>query len=131
MIMLDKLENNDVVLLVGRVLLGLIYALAVIALLSGKVPVDFAAAGAKIVALPAIVVWIGYIVKVVSGLCVVVGFQTRLAALVLVVFTLITAFNYHVVGDSTFMKEMSMIGGLLILAAVGAGKLSVDGKFGK
>ena len=126
--MLDKLENNDVVLLVGRVMLGLIYSLAVMALISGKVPVDFAAAGAKFVALPAFVVWIGYIIKVASGLCLVVGFQTRLAAMALVVFTLITAFNYHDIGGSTFMKEMSMIGGLLILAAAGAGKLSIDGK---
>ena len=129
--MFDKLENNDVVLLVGRVMLGLIYAMAVMALISGKVPVDFAAAGAKIVAFPAIVVWIGYTVKVLSGLCLIVGFQTRLAALALIVFTLITAFNYHTFGDSTFMKEMSMIGGLLILAAAGAGKLSVDGKSSK
>jgi len=129
--MLDKVENNDVVLLVGRVMLGLIYAMALMALISGKVPVDFASAGAKFVALPAALVWIGYVVKVVSGLCLVVGFQTRMAALALVVFTLITAFNYHGVGDSTFMKEMSMIGGLLILAAVGAGKFSVDGKSAK
>ena len=126
--MKDICKDNDVCLLVGRVLLGLIYAAAVIGLVQGKVPVDFAANGAKFIALPAALVWVGYIVKVVAGICVVVGFRTRLAALALVVFTLITAFNYHDIGSGVFMKELSMIGGLLILAAAGAGKFSLDGK---
>ena len=104
--MLKQLENNDCVLLVGRILLGLIYAMAVVSLVSGKVPVDFAAKGAKLIALPAFIVWIGYIVKVVSGICLVVGFQTRIAALALAAFTLITAFNYHDFGGTIFMKEM-------------------------
>ncbi len=126
--MLNQVENNDVVLLIGRVLLGLIYAIAVVGLVQGNVPVDFSANGAKIIALPAIVVWVGYIVKVVAGICVVVGFQTRLAALALAVFTLINAFNYHDFGGIVFMKEMSMLGGLLILAATGPGKFSVDNR---
>lgn len=124
--MLDKLENNDVIWCIGRILLGLIYASAVAGLLSGKVPVDYAANGAKFVALPAIVVWIGYTIKVVAGICVVIGFQTRLAALALAIFTLITAFNYHDIGGIVFMKEMSMLGGLLILAVVGGGRFSLD-----
>jgi len=126
--MRDICKDNDVCLLIGRVLLGLIYALAVIGLVQGKVPTEFAANGAKFIALPAFVVWVGYIVKVVAGICVVVGFQTRMAALALAVFTLITAFNYHDFGGAVFMKEMSMLGGLLVLAAAGAGKFSVDGK---
>ena len=67
-----------------------------------------------------------------GGLAVIVGFQTRVAATLLVIFTLGTAFIFHpfwVEGQwSTFWKEISMIGGLLLLAAVGPGELSVDGK---
>lgn len=125
--LLDKLDR-DILLLVGRIFLGLIYALGIIGLLTGKVPVDFAASGAKIMALPAMVVWIGYSIKVAAGICLLAGFQTRLAALALAVFTLVTAVNYHDFGGTVFMKEVSMIGGLLILAAVGAGRISVDGK---
>lgn len=121
-------DNNDVLLLVGRILLGLIYAAAAIGLVQGQVPVEYGAKGAKFIALPAAVVWIGYIVKVVAGICVLIGFKTRLAAIALAVFTLITAFNFHELGGAVFMKEMSMMGGLLVLAAVGAGRISVDGK---
>lgn len=120
-------ENNDVLLLVGRILLGLIYAAAVVGLVQGQVPVDFGAKGAKFIAFPAAVVWIGYIVKAIAGICVLIGFKTRWAALALAVFTLMTAFNFHDFGGAVFMKEISMLGGLLVLAAVGAGRISVDG----
>lgn len=124
--MLNNIENNDCVLLVGRILIALIYATAVMSVVSGKVPVEFAANGAKFIALPAIVVWVGYIIKALAGLCIIVGFQTRIAALALAVFTLITAFNYHDLGGVVFMKEMTMLGGLLVLAAAGPGRFSLD-----
>lgn len=124
--MLNKLESNDGVLLVGRILIALIYASAAVGLLSGKVPVEFAANGAKFFALPAFIVWIGYSIKVVAGVCIIIGFQTRLSALALSVFTLITAFNYHDIGGTIFMKEMTMLGGLLVLAAAGPGRFSLD-----
>lgn len=125
---MNIVRNNDGLLLIGRVLLGLIYASAVMALIAGKVPVDFAANGAKFIALPAVLVWIGYIVKVVSGICVLVGFKTRMAAFGLIIFTLITAFNFHDIGSAVFMKEISMLGGLLLLLSVGPGRFSIDGK---
>ena len=96
-------------------------------LFSGNVPVEYAASKG----FPAAVTWIGYTMKVVAAFAIVVGFQTRLAALGLVLFTLITAFFFHAPWASegyTFWKEVSMIGGLLLLAAVGPGELSVDKK---
>ncbi len=72
------------------------------------------------------IVWVGYSIKVIAGIFIVVGFQTRLSALALAVFTLITAFNYHDIGGTIFMKEMTMLGGLLVLAAAGPGRFSVD-----
>ena len=124
--MFAQLENNAVLLLVGRVMLGLIYAMGALNLLQGGAPVDYAANGAKFVALPAIIVWIGYTLKAVSGICVIIGFQTRLAALYLIVFTIITALNYQEFGGIIFMKEVSMIGGFLVLLAAGPGPLSID-----
>jgi putative oxidoreductase len=123
--MLESL-NNKYVLAAGRILLVLIYFIGGFHLLSGNVPVDYAAAKG----VPAFAVWIGFAIKLFGGFAVIIGFQTRLAALLLILFTLGTAFIFHpfwVQGEwNTFWKEISMIGGLLVLAAVGPGALSID-----
>ncbi len=122
--MLEKMDNCPYTLLVGRVLLVLIYFIGGLGLLSGSIPIGFAASKG----MPEFMVWIGYSVKLLAGLAVIIGCQTRIAALALAGFTVVTAFVFHEFGGTIFMKEVSMIGGLLILAVTGAGKFSVDGK---
>lgn len=123
--MLESLHNPYLMAL-GRVLLVLIFFIGGFGLLSGDVPVDYAASKG----VPAFAVWIGFAIKLFGGLAVIIGFQTRIAALLLVLFTMGTAFIFHpfwVEGEwNSFWKEISMIGGLLFLAAVGPGALSVD-----
>ena len=120
--------KNHILLLLGRVLLGLIYASATLAIFKGTLPIDMAANKAKFLPIPLLFVWFAFIIKAVAGICVLLGFKTRTAAYTLIVFTLMTAFNFHTIGGIIFMKEMSMIGGLLILAAVGPGRWSFDTK---
>ena len=123
--MLESL-NNRYVLAAGRILLVLIYFIGGFGLLTGNIPVDYAATKG----VPAIAVWIGFAIKLFGGLAVIIGFQTRLAACLLILFTLGTAFIFHpfwAEGQwNIFWKEISMIGGLLVLAAVGPGALSID-----
>lgn len=117
--------NNAFVMLVARVLIVLIYCFGITNLFTGGVPVEYAASKG----FPAWVTWIGYLIKVVAAFAILVGFQTRLAALGLIAFTLVTAFFFHAPWASegyTFWKEISMIGGLLLLAAVGPGAFSID-----
>lgn len=119
---------NPIVWALGRILLVMIYFLGGFALFSGEVPVGYAATKG----IPAFAVWIGFGIKLLGGLAVIVGFQTRIAAALLILFTLGTAFLFHpfwVEGEwNTFWKEISMIGGLLVLLAVGPGEFSVDGR---
>lgn len=122
--MLDSPNSQGVVQLIGRILLVVVYFLGGFSLLSGNLPIDYAAGKG----VPAALVWVGYAIKLFGGLAVIIGFQTRLAALGLIVFTLGTAFIFHPYPDNVFLKEISMIGGLLVLLAVGPGSLSVDGK---
>lgn len=122
--MLAKMDNCPYTLLVGRVLLVLIYFIGGLGLLSGNIPIDFADSKG----MPEFLVWVGFAIKLFAGLAVIIGYQTRIAALLLVIFTVITAFMFQALWGATFMKEISMIGGLLILAVTGAGKFSVDGK---
>ncbi len=123
--MLGALDNKYVMAL-GRTLLVLVYFIGGFALLTGDVPTGYAAAKG----IPAFAVWIGFAIKLLGGLAVIIGFQTRIAALLLALFTVGTAFIFHpfwVEGEwNTFWKEISMIGGLVFLAAVGPGALSID-----
>ena len=121
--MLNFVENKFVVA-VARTALVLIYFMGGFSLLTGNTPVEFAATKG----VPAIAVYVGYAIKLFGGLAVIIGFQTRIAALLLVLFTLGTAFIFHGEFDSVFWKEISMIGGLLLVAAYGPGELSVDGR---
>jgi putative oxidoreductase len=79
-------------------------------------------------------------VEVLGGLALVLGFQTRIAALALAAFTLVASFFFHnfwalpeaqqMMQQLMFFKNIGLVGGLLTLAAWGAGKLSLDSKFG-
>ena len=74
------------------------------------------------------------------GILLLIGFKTRWAALALAVFTLAAAFFFHnywavpaeqvMAQRINFNKNLAIAGGLLLLAAFGAGAFSVDGRLG-
>lgn len=83
--------------------------------------------------LPELFVVLAIGIEFVGGLLILVGYQTRLVALGLAIYVLITAFLGHFhLGDSAqlthFMKNMAIIGGSLAFAAFGAGAYSLDGR---
>lgn len=66
-----------------------------------------------------------------GGLALILGWQTRTAALLLAGFSLATGAIFHSgTGDPVqqilLMKNISIAGGLLVLALTGAGRLSLD-----
>lgn len=129
--MLDFMDNNRYVLLVGRVLLGLIYLIGGLTwLFNFAPPIGYIAS--KGFPAAALLGWVALIFKLGGAILITLGWKTRLGAVALILFTLVTAFGFHpiwVEGEyNNFMKEIAMIGGLLILAAVGPGALSLDGK---
>jgi putative oxidoreductase len=68
-----------------------------------------------------------------GGLLLVAGYQTRIVSLVIAAFTLATAFIFHNnFADQNqmihFLKNISIAGGLLQVAAYGAGALSLDAR---
>ena len=74
-------------------------------------------------------------IELVGGTLLIFGFQTRLAALVLAVFSLATAIGFHHDFDDQdqlihFLKDISIAGGLLQVAAFGAGSFSIDARRG-
>ena len=81
---------------------------------------------------------IAIVVEVGGGLALLAGFGTRIAALVLAIFTLAASVLFHnywgtpaeqvMVQQLMFFKNIAVLGGLLVLAAHGAGLFSLDGK---
>jgi len=67
-----------------------------------------------------------------GGLALLLGFQTRLVALLLAGFCIISGFIFHSGADQMqqimFMKNVAMAGGLLAFTIFGAGRLSLDGE---
>lgn len=66
-----------------------------------------------------------------GSLCIVLGYYTRLGALLILLFLIPTTLIFHTdFGDRIqmimFMKNVSMFGGCLILFAAGPGRLSLD-----
>ena len=75
-------------------------------------------------------------VEVAGGLLLVAGYRTRIVALVLAAFSLATAVTFHTAfADQNqmihFLKNVAMAGGLLQVAAFGAGSLSLDARRGR
>ena len=73
------------------------------------------------------------IVEILFPLLLIVGYQTKISALVLAIFTLTTALIFHT--DFTnqmqlisFLKNFAIAGGFLIIFGNGAGKYSIDHK---
>ena len=70
-----------------------------------------------------------------GGLAIVLGLYTRLVALVLAGFAIVTAFLFHGGADQVsqimFLKNFAIAGGFLFLVANGPGKISLDGKLSK
>ena len=88
--------------------------------------------------LPTVAAAIALIVEIVGSLALLAGFGTRIAALVLAVFTLVASFFFHAYwgapADQAFMqqllffKNIAVVGGLLAIAANGAGAWSLDSR---
>jgi putative oxidoreductase len=128
-------QRKDAILLVGRVLLMVLFVYFGWSKLTGfSGTVGYmASTGAPAPELSAV---IAVVMELVVGLALVVGFYARPLAIVLAVYTLGTAFIGHHFWNMTgmvaydnmihFYKNVSIIGGLLFLAATGPGKYSLD-----
>jgi len=124
----------SIAMLIGRILLSLIFIQAAISKLvdvSGTIAY-FQGLG---MLLPSVTIWLVILVELVGGLMILTGFYTRIAATVLALFCIATAFIGHsnwsnITDFQAFMKDIAISGGLLYVAAAGAGIISLDTRRG-
>jgi putative oxidoreductase len=125
--------------LIGRLLMALLFLPAGISKIAGFAgTVGYIAS--KGLPLPQVGAGVAIAVEIGCALALIVGWQTRWAALILAGFTLVATFFFHnfwavpadqvMVQQLMFYKNIAVVGGLLTLAAWGAGALSLDAKRG-
>jgi putative oxidoreductase len=123
--------------LAGRILIALIFLMAGLGKITGFAgTVGYIAS--KGLPLPQLAAVGAIIVEMGGGIMLVLGWNTRLAAAAIFVFTGMAALLFHnfwaVAPDQAqnqmihFMKNISMMGGLLYVVVHGAGALSLDAK---
>ncbi len=126
---MDKMK--DVALLVGRVLLALMFVMAGWGKIGGYAGTQgyMEAMGVPGFMLPLVI-----LLELGGGLAIVLGLFTRSLSVLLAGFTLMAAFIFHYQPAEQmqmFMKNVSVAGGFLALAAAGPGAFSLDARLGK
>ncbi|MGH7840590.1 MAG: DoxX family protein [Candidatus Binataceae bacterium] len=136
--------SRDLGSLIGRVLLALIFVMSGLSKVTGFAGTAGYMASAGIphnLVIPGLLLTIA--VELGCGLLVVVGFKARLAALAIFLWLIPVTIIFHFIphrdaaaqGKSMealinmimMMKNLSMMGGLLLVASMGPGRYSVDG----
>jgi putative oxidoreductase len=126
--------------LVGRLLIALLFVPAGLSKIGGfDGTVGYIAS--KGLPAPTLGAVIAILVEVGLGLALAFGFKARVAALVLAIFSVVSGIFFHnfwtmeaaqvMVNQIMFMKNLAIAGGLLGVAAWGAGAYSLDAKFAK
>lgn len=133
--MFNTLQNP--LTLAGRLLLATLFLPAGIGKITGFAGTVGYIASAGL-PLPTVGALVAIVVEVVGSAALIAGYGTRLAALVLALFTLVASFFFHAywavpadqqfVTQLLFFKNIAVVGGLLTLSAWGAGAWSLDAR---
>ena len=123
---MERLQEGSVLL--GRLLLSLIFIISGVGKIMGYAGTQ---GYMESMGVPEFMLPIVIILELLGGIAILVGFKTRLFALLFIGFNMVSALVFHSdFGDQTqmtmFMKNIAIAGGFLMLFAHGAGSYSVD-----
>ena len=119
----------------GRLLIGVPFAMSGLSKLAAY-GATTAMIGAVGLPVPPLAYAVAVAVELGGGLLLIAGFQTRIVAIALALFSLATALSFHNnFADQNqmihFLKNVMMAGGLLQVVAFGAGSFSIDSRVTK
>ncbi|CDO36140.1 DoxX family protein [Novosphingobium sp. KN65.2] len=125
-------SSTDVLALVGRIAIAVIFILAGISKITDPAGTIGYIASVGL-PFPTLGLVGAILVEVVGSIALIVGYRTRAVALLLAVFSVVTALIFHnQLGDQmqflNFFKNIAIAGGLLNVAALGGGRLSLDAR---
>ncbi len=123
--------------LIGRVLLALMFVLSGLGKLGNIEGAAGTIASGGLPMAAALAVIVG-LLELFGGLAIMVGFHARWAALALGLFTVVASLLFHnfwampadkaFMQQLMFMKNLSVAGGMFVVAALGAGPMSFDAR---
>jgi len=127
-------SNSSLAILVGRVLLSILFILAGYSKLTA-ISATAGWFGSIGLPMPTVTTVVVGLVELLGGLAVLIGFQTRIAAIVLAIFilgaTAVAHLDFSQAGNALMLqKNLGLAGGFLLLAVLGAGAYSIDAKRG-
>jgi putative oxidoreductase len=128
-------SSGGVVQLLGRILISVVFIMGGIGKITGF-SVEEGMVAAKHVPMPAVALGIALVIELVGGLAILLGLFTRFTAWILFLYLIPTTLLFHnfwaMQGmdrlDNTIhlQKNLAIMGGLLLLASIGAGSHSID-----
>ena len=127
--------SSDALSLIGRIFLAVIFLVSGFGKIGGFEGL-IGAIASKGFPMPQVFAVATIIIEVGAGLMLVFGWKARWAAFLLAAFTAIVTFFFHnfwaapeaqkYMEQITFMKNLALIGGFLLVMAFGPGRLSID-----
>ena len=128
-------NQSDALALVGRILLGSIFVLSGFQKLMGFSGLVASITG-KGLPLPEVLAVLTIAIELGAGLLLVVGWKARWAALLIFLFIIPVSLTFHnfwtmegalaAMNKVQFLKNVSIMGGMLLVAAFGPGRYSLD-----
>jgi putative oxidoreductase len=128
-------SSTSIIPLFGRILLSIVFILGGVGKITGF-SFEEGMVAAKHLPLPAVALGIALVIELLGGLAILVGVWTRFVAWIVFLYLIPTTFLFHnfwaMQGADRidtmihFQKNLAIMGGLLLLAAFGAGAYSVD-----
>ena len=131
------MNTQAIPVVIARILLALMFVLAGFGKLTGLEGTAGYIASKGLPA-PMLLAVAAGVVELVAGVLLIIGWQARWAALALAAFTVVASVIFHnfwampaaqqMTQQLMFMKNMGVVGGLLLVFAFGAGSLSLDAR---
>ena len=127
--------NKDLAVLVGRILLAVMFVISGYLKLTGfDGTVGYI--NSKGLPMPQVLAAIAVLVELGGSLAIIIGWKTRWAALAFILFLIVITPIFHnywavppeqMMGQQiNFMKNLTILGGMLLLLGFGPGRYSVD-----
>ncbi len=110
--------------LVGRILMGGMFLMAGITKamdLSGTATYISSAT----LPYPMVLAVAAMLLEILCGIALIVGYQAKLAAALLAIFTIVVTLAFHLDQQALFIKNLAILAGLLYMMTFGAGKYAV------